>query len=290
MITEQFDYTAPDSLETALKLLQETPNAYTLGGGYRLIAEMMQGTVAPALLIDLRNLQELKQITTLPENRVKIGSRTTYSEIARSQALPSQYHALVEAALGIGDPQIRNWETLADTIAYQDLASDILGVALVLEATFNVFNAEGTSTFSAAEYIQKQQQGALTGILTALELPTPINSAGSAYEVMKHPASKRTICGIAAYVESSSKPQCRVAVTGITPYPFRLSSLETQLNQTALATEKIATVVQHAQDSIKGQSQLNSDRYASAEYRAHLMSVLAQRAIQRALKTAEIEV
>lgn len=294
MIPAQFDYKAPDTLETAVKLLQENQNSHILGGGYRLVAEMMQGHLAPSLLVDLRNLADLQGIQSSSHGGIEIGSRTTYSAIASSSDIQNNYSALAEAAESIGDPQIRNWETLADLIAYRDLASDLLGAALVLEATVKVVGAEGISTLNVPEFIQRNQtkQWQSQDILTRLELPAPPSNSASAYEVIKHPASRYSICGIAAFVQLSEANSCRVAVTGATPYPIRLSELEAELAGKDFTAENIAIAAQRAKESVAqtenshGQTILNSNRYASADYRAHLMGVLAERAIEQAVAKA----
>ena len=155
MISTQFDYAAPESLEVAVKLLKEHSEARVLAGGHSLLSAMKLGRISPSLLVDLRKINGLQGIKLPHETDgvLQIGAMTTYAEVAVDQEIQKNYRALAEAANSIGDAQILNWGRIGDVFAYHDLASDLLAVALALEAKFHLINLERTFTIPASQFI-----------------------------------------------------------------------------------------------------------------------------------------
>lgn len=297
MIPVQFDYAAPESLEAAVKLLKENEKAQILAGGHRLLVEIKLGQVSPSLLVDLRKIQGLQYIRRQTDGILQIGAMTTYAQTAAAPEVRENYRALAEAADSIGDAQIRNWGTTGDIFAYRDLACDLPAVALALEATFNTIGAGGTRAIGADEFFlgsndPKLQPGE---IVTSIDFPSYVSGTGSAYEQIKHPGSGYTICGIAAKVWHSPDgvvSQCRVAVTGTLASAMRLPQVESALSGKAPTAENIAAAAKYATESVTATESDDRvlttlvDRYASAEYRAHLSGVLAERALTRATEQA----
>jgi carbon-monoxide dehydrogenase medium subunit len=289
MIPVQFDYAAPESLETAVKLLKENEGAQILGGGHSLIAEMTRGGASPSLLVDLRKITALEGISLKDDGGLQIGAMTTYSSTAEALKVKENYYALAEAASSIGDAQIRNWGTIGDIFAYRDMACDLLAVALALEATFNIIGSGGTRAIPADEFIiALKSRLEPDELVTSIDFPPYVAGTGSAYHKFKHPASRYTICGIAALVGQASNGtvgKCRVAVTGATAYAIRLPQVEAALSGKAPTAENIAAVAQLATEAAS-EELTSSDLYASAEYRVHLRGVLTERALTRAIERA----
>lgn len=292
MLPVQFDYVAPESLEAAVKFLKDNAEALILAGSHSLIAEMKRGSISPSHLVDLGKIRSLRGINHQPGNILQINAMTTYAQVAASREIQENYPALFEAINNIGDAQIRNWQTIGDIFAYRDLACDFTAVALALEATFNTLDTEGSHEIEAAPLIAKAYQNnwQLKEIVTAINLPTDASTKGSAYQSFKHPATGYTLCGIAVAVGEINNGivgKCHVAVTGATPYAVRLTAVEAAIEGKAPTAENIAaasTLAKASVDSILG------DRYASAEYRAHLMEVNIKRTLIRALERVGIVV
>lgn len=296
MISTQFDYAAPESLEVAVKLLKEHNEARVLAGGHSLIAAMKLGRISPSLLIDLRKISCLQGIK-LPneaDNILQIGAMNTYAEVAADPEIQKNYLALAEAANSIGDAQIRNWGRIGDIFAYRDLASSLFAVALTFEATLRMIDSDGSFTISASQFIINAFENNLkpSEIVTAIDFPAYVPGISSVYENIKHPASGNSICGIAVLVEQSSDGivnKCHVAATGITTYAIQLPEVEKALINKVPTIENIANAANYASESITknrlvadNKFSLLSDHYASAKYRTHLCNVLAKKALFRA--------
>ncbi|MDZ7958795.1 MAG: FAD binding domain-containing protein [Aulosira sp. DedQUE10] len=286
MLPVQFDYVAPESLEVAVKLLKDNAGALILAGSHSLIAEMKRGSISPSLLVDLGKISSLRGINRQPDNILQISAMTTYAQVAASQEIQENYPALLEAINNIGDAQIRNWQTIGDVFAYRDIACDLTAVALALEVTFNTLDPDGSHQIEADKFIAAsfQSNWQLKEIVTSINLPFDVSGTASAYQAFKHPATGYTLCGIAAAVGQINNGivgKCRVAVTGATPYAVRLTQVEAAIEGKAATAENIAAASRLAKESVNS---LVSDRYASAEYRAHLMEVNTKRTLSRALE------
>lgn len=288
MLSVKFDYLAPENLEIAVTLLKNQPGSVILAGSHSIISEMKQGNIAPSLLVDLRKISSLKGINPL-DTILKINAMTTYAEVVASLDIEKNYPALFEAAKNIGDPQIRNVQSIGDIFAYRDLACDLTAVALVIEATFETINPEGSHTIEAEELIKLsfQNNWQPKEIITSINLPAHIGGTGSAYQAFKHPATGYTLCGIAALagVNNGIISKCRVAVTGATPHAVRLTQVEAAMEGKAPTQANIEAGAKLAQESV---NTIIGDRYAGAEYRAHLMEVITKRTLLSAIKRAGV--
>lgn len=325
MIPVQFDYAAPDTLEAALKLLAEKPGAQVLAGGHSLIEAMRQGHASPAFLVDLGKIDGLQALEQTPEGGLQIGAMVTYDQVATSAAVKDRFPALAEAVGGMGDAQIRNWGRMGDVFAYQDLARDLATVALALEAHFITVEAgesspakppgligrlrpkgatttqRVTQTVPASAFVPHcaQAQWNPAAIVRAIALTAPPPGTGSAYGVMRHPANRSAICGVAVVITlgaNQTVTRCQIAVGGVTHYPILLPQISSALEGQVLHEEAIVTAVQQSSASIESavnaEESLNllSDLYASSEYRIHLVGVLAKRTLIQAAKRAGIDI
>ncbi len=283
MLPVEFEYAAPDNLDTAVRLLKEKFDVVVLAGSHSLIAEIKQGHLSPSFLVDLRKISELQGINTA-DSSLTINAMTTYNQVLASPEVGTNYLAVTEATQCVGDPQIRNQQTIGDVFAYRDLACDLPAVALVLEATFNTVDPEGSKTHTTEELIKFcfEENWQPAKIITSINFPASVTGTGSAYQAFKHPATGYTLCGIAALVvvSNGTVSKCRVAVTGATPYPVRLTQVETALEGKEATSENIIAAAKLAGNSV---DQILGDRYASSEYRRHLMEVISKRTLNEAV-------
>ncbi len=299
MISVQFDYAAPSSLDAAIDLLKTHEKAQILAGGQTLIAAMKQGQASPSFLVDLGKITALQGITSPESGILPIGGMTTYDQVATDPAIKEHYPALAEAVQGIGDPQTRNWGRVGDLFAYQDLACDLAAVALALGATFKTVGVGGNRTLTASELIDLclQTQWQPQEIVISLDFPVPTAGVGSAYQALRHPASGYAICGVAVRVEISANnvvSQCRVAEVGVTSSPLRLEEVETAITgQTATADTIAHTAALATENAIKALKEkesltLLSDLYASSAYRTQMLKVLTKRTLTLAVERAKL--
>jgi len=282
MIPFQFDYAAPREVGEAVALLQRTANAMPLAGGLSLLPAMTSRCLTPALLVDLGSTAGLQGIST-PGGGLRIGAMTTCTAIISSAPVRQQAAALAQAAGSIADPQVRNRSTLGGALAYADPAGDLAPAALVLDARVEVRGPQGTRTLPMDQFIVGPFRTALAPgeIITAAVFPG--GNLASAYVKFKNPGSSYGICGVAAAVGRGSDGRvrvCRIAVTGATDHPMRLSLVEAALQGQEMTPEMVAQAAALAADP---RLAFRSDFFTTAAYRAHLTAVLVKRALSALL-------
>ena len=261
----EFNYLKPSNLEEALTQLSSSDDGKLLAGGMTLLPTMKQRLAQPSDLIDLGALGELQGINAT-DQEITIGAMTTHANVAGSSIVRNGIPALADVAGKIGDPQVRNRGTLGGSIANADPAADYPAAVLALHATV-VTNQRG---ISADAFFVEMFETALeeAEIITAVRFQIPKRAA---YAKFHNPASRYAVVGV---MVSEGADGVRVAVTGAGPTVFRAKEMEDLLNQD-FSAEAIANVRFDPEN-------LNQDLHASAEYRAHLITVMAQRAVAAA--------
>jgi len=261
-----FDYHRPSSLQEAVQLLKSRPEAKALAGGHTLIPTLKQRLARPSDLVDLAGIPELRGICE-EDGRIVIGAATPHVEVERSDLVRSRIPALATLAGLIGDPQVRNRGTIGGSIANNDPAADwpagVLGCGATVRTDRREIAADDFFTGMFETALERDE------LVTAVAFPVP-ERAG--YAKFPNPASRYAVVGVfvAKFADG-----VRVAVTGAAPCVFRLTALEQ-----ALAADFSPAAVDVISVDPDG---LNSDIHASAEYRAHLVKVMARRAIEAAL-------
>lgn len=280
MFPEQFAYHRASSVEHALQLLAEHEDAKIIAGGHSLLPAMKLRLAAPAALVDISQLAELKGITV--NGGVTIGAGVTWREIQDSSELANAVPVMKEAANVVGDLQVRSRGTIGGSMAHSDPAADFTAVLLALGASVHVKGAEGERDIALDDLFVDLLTTSLDAneIITSVSLPESALTASAAYEKHAHPASGYAVVGVAAALTlvNGVCTAARVAVTGATSKATRLGGVESALTGKAVTSDLIAAATRDASDGLE----INGDVYASADYRAHLVNVLAKRAITRA--------
>ena len=260
-----FEYHRPETLSAAVTDLAN-PDAKVLAGGMTLLPTMKQRLASPAALIDLKNVHELAGITREGDNLV-IGATTRHAEVARSKDVETAIPALASLAGLIGDPHVRNMGTIGGSLANNDPAADYPAAALALGATIvtNKRRIEAKDFFTGL-FETALEPGEL---ITKVSFPVPQKAA---YMKFRNPASRYAMVGVFVAKTASG---VRVAVTGAgSSGVFRAEPFEA-----ALSTNFSPSALEGVSVPASG---LNSDIHADADYRAHLIGVMAKRAVEAA--------
>ncbi len=261
-----FEYFRPSSLKEAASLARKNADAKLLAGGQSLIPPLKLRLAKPSAMIDLGNLPELRGISVVGTNIV-IGAATRHAEVAASKDVQMSLPVLAKVAGGIGDRQVRNMGTLGGAIANNDPAADYPAALLGLGATVTTNKRDiAADKFFTGLYETALRPGE---IIASVAFPM---AKRAAYIKFRNPASRYALVGVFV---SETAGRVRVAITGAAPCVFRVKNMETAL-AAKFAPEAIARIKVPA-------DKLNSDLHASAEYRSHLITVLAQRAVEAAL-------
>jgi aerobic carbon-monoxide dehydrogenase medium subunit len=261
------NYHRPSSIDEAAALFSSGKEAKYLAGGHTLIPVMKQRLAAPSDVIDLSRIKELIGIEASGDALV-IKAATPHYDVATSAAVQKAIPALAQLASMIGDPQVRYRGTVGGSLANNDPAADYPAAVLALGATIKTNKRE----ISADDFFKGLFSTALADgeIITAVSFPIP---AKAAYSKFPHPASRFALTGV--FVAKIRSGDVRVAATGASQAGvMRVPAIEQALKSNWSAG---------ALDSINiAAGGLLSDIHGSADYRANLIKVMAQRAVAEA--------
>jgi len=262
-----FAYHRPKSVADAAALLKGKDEARVMSGGMTLIPTLKQRLARPTDVVDLGAVKDLAGIKVEGSN-VVVGGMTRHAEVATSAAVKGAIPALADLAGHIGDPQVRNRGTIGGSVANADPAADYPAAVVALNATVTT----NTGKHAADGFFKGLFETALSEgeIITSVSFPKPDKAA---YMKFPNPASRYAMVGVFVAKTGSG---VRVAVTGAGPSVFRVKTMED-----ALAKNFSSEAIKDIKVPADG---LNSDIHASAEYRAHLVNVMARRAVDAANK------
>ncbi len=262
-----FNYHRPSSLDEAVTLLGQGEDVKVLAGGHTLLPTMKQRLAAPSDVVDLSRIAALKGIEAT-EGAVRIGAATSHADVAASGEVRNRIPALAALAARIGDPHVRNRGTLGGSIANNDPNADYPAACLALGATIVTTKRE----IAADDFFVDMFETALDEdeIVTRVDFPVP-RRAG--YAKFPNPASRYALVGVFV---AEGGDGIRAAVTGAGPCVFRVPEMEA-----ALGHDFSPAALEGIKVDAGG---LNADIHASADYRAHLVGVMARRAVEAALE------
>lgn len=261
-----FTYHRPETVRKAATLLTGHEDAKLVAGGQTLLPTMKQRLAAPGNLIDLRAIPGLSGIEQSGRS-VVIGAMTPHADVASSEVVRNAIPALAELAGMIGDPAVRHRGTIGGSIANNDPAADYPAACLALGATI----VTNKRKIAADDFFKGLFETALAGdeIIERVSFPVP-EKAG--YVKFRHPASRFALVGVFV---AKTKDGVRVAATGAGEGGvFRVKDMEA-----ALARDWSAKALDGVTVPAKG---MIADLHGSAEYRAHLIGVMARRAVAAA--------
>ncbi len=278
MIPANFDYESPRSLGEALDLLASREDAKILAGGHSLLPAMKLRLAQPALLVDIGRIGGLSYIRESGD-RIAIGAMTTHTEVASSEDLLRSSPLLALTAAQIGDTQVRNRGTLGGSLAQAHPAADYPAAVLALDAEIVARSRSGERVIPAAKFFTGMFSTALRNdeILTEIRVPRTTGE-GVAYKKFHHPASGYAVVGVAVRLKMSGEKidSAAVGITGVAEVAYRATAIEN-----ALRGKPVSAIANAATQAAKGVDVIG-DYYASAEYRRHLVTVIARRALEQA--------
>jgi carbon-monoxide dehydrogenase medium subunit len=258
----QFNYHKPADVTEAVALFRQADDPMYLSGGMTLIPTMKQRLAAPTDLIDLSGIDAMNGLQ-VESDHVRVGAFTRHNEVAHSAEVQATLPVLSQLAGLIGDNQVRNRGTIGGSIANSDPSADYPAAVVGLGATVHTQNR----SIGGDEFFQDLFETALQPdeIVTHIDFPIPTRAA---YRKFPNPASRYAVVGV---LIADFSGNIRVGVTGAGPCAFRASGLEQVLNDDLTVASINGVEVPDAG--------FNSDLHASAEYRAHLVKVMARRAL-----------
>jgi len=278
MFAAPFDYHRPTTVDEAIKLLRDVKGARVLAGGHSLLPAMKLRLASPAALIDVGRIAELSGVTS--DGRLHIGAMTTHAAVAASDVVRRSCPVLADVAGRIGDQQVRNRGTIGGSLAHADPGADYPTLMLLLGATMTAADGTSRRDIGAADFFVDLFTTALKPgeLLVSITVPPLANGV---YLKHRHPASSFAVVGVAASMNVAGGVchDVRIAVGGATITPVRASAAESALRGEVSSEENIANAAAKVADALKDPL---GDNYASGEFRVHLATVMARRALTEA--------
>jgi carbon-monoxide dehydrogenase medium subunit len=257
---KNFNFKSATNAKGAAKMV--AARATFLAGGMSLLPAMKLRLAAYSDLINIKKIKNLSGIKVSSKS-LRIGATATHAEVASSKEVGKSIPSLAVLADGIGDPQVRNRGTIGGSIANNDPAADYPSACLALNATIHTSKRKiPADKFFKGMFETDLKKGEL---IEAIEFEVPEKSSYAKYP---NPASRYAVVGV--YV-AKLKKETRVAVTGVESCVFRCKKLED-----ALSNNFTSSAIDTVNISSKG---FNADIHASAEYRAHIIKVMAKKAV-----------
>ena len=287
MIPASFDYSAPATLDEALKLLNEIGDeAKILAGGHSLIPMMKLRFAEPEHLVDLNNVPGLSDVST-EGGTLSIGAMAREVDVEDDEAVAQVFPIFKDAAKLIADPQVRNFGTLGGNLAHGDAANDQPAVMIALNASLEITGLDGTRTVGIDEffygfYMTAIQEGE---ILTKINIPVPTGKCGNAYHKLERKVGDYATAGVAVHLELDADGTCTYAGIGLTnvnPLPLRAERSQDALVGTKVDDEAIAKAALYASEDCSP----SADLRGTEEYKRHVVKAITKRIIKKALERA----
>jgi carbon-monoxide dehydrogenase medium subunit len=274
VIPAEFDYVAPASLEEALSALREGgEDAKILAGGHSLIPLMKLRLAAPSLLVDLRRVPGLNEVTS-SNGILSFGSMVRHHTVAvGGHGLPSL------AAATIADQQVRNAGTIGGTLAHGDPASDMPAILLVHEGSVTVVGPNGERDIAGSDLFEDYLTTSIAEdeIVTRVNLQT-LDGYGFGYHKFNRRQEDWAMVAVSAAVKTApdgTVADVRIGLTHMSSVPLRATAAEDALRGKPATPENIAAAAELASEGTEPPADLN----ASQDYKRHLGRVMCRRAL-----------
>jgi len=285
-----FDYEAPETLEEALRLLQQAGGeAKVLAGGQSLVPLLNMRLVRPSLIVDINRITGLDYLRE-EDGELAVGALARHRDVLASPLVRKGWPLLAEATAQVGHPAIRNRGTVCGSIAHADPAAEQPAVLCALDGRVVVAGPAGRREVPARDFF-------LTYLTTALEpeeivvearFPRLPPGSGAAFVEFARRHGDFAIVGVAAAVtlEDGQCREARIALVGVGGTPLRAREAEEMLRGRPLRGPEGRSILQRAAQQVAASVEPPDDVHASARYRRHLAGVLTERALEEALRRA----
>jgi len=287
MIPPAFDYAVPKTLNEAVALLGQNPEAKILAGGHSLIPMMKFRLASPALLVDLNRLDGLAYLRE-EGGWLKIGAMTREADLDRSDLIHKKYPLLADTAKMIADPVVRNMATVGGNLAHADPANDHPATMLAYGAQVVATGPKGERVIPIDQFFKGPFETALARdeILTEIRIPAPKPRSGGAYMKVERKVGDFATAAVAAQVTLGANGNCEsvgIGLTNVGLTPIMAAKAEEALRGKKPDDANIRAAAQLAAEA----AQPSGDQRGSEEYKRSLVKTLAVRALRKAVERAK---
>lgn len=281
MISAEFTYTAPESLDAAVEALRDAgSDGMVLAGGQSLTPLLRLRLAYPEALVDLGRVPELSGVRD-DGDHLRIGAMTTYADLIADPLVRTHCPLVARTAATVGDPAVRHRGTIGGSLAHADPAGDLPAVALALDAELILQGPSGARVVVASEFFVDYLSTTRgpDELLVAVRVPK-LSGWGAHFEKFRRTAQAWAIVGVAAAVKvtDGTVEQARVGLTNMGPTPVRARGVESAVQGVPATREALREAAAHADEGTRPPS----DLHGQEDYRRHLARELTERALAAA--------
>ena len=287
---QAFEYVAPKSAEEVITLLAgKNGDAHILSGGTDLLVQLREGRRKAKLVIDIKNIPELTQITFDPQNGLRIGAAASCHQICSDANVSKYYPGLVDGIHLIGGVQIQNRASVGGNLCNASPAADAIPALIVHHAICHITGQGGPRALPVEEFCVAPGKNTLQAgeFLTSISVPTPRENFGAGY-LRFIPRNEMDIAvvgaGASVVLDADGKrfASVRIALGAVAPTPLLASDAGAFLSGKAVTRENVKEAARMAQAIAKPITDLRG----TTEHRKHLCAVLVERALDKAIERA----
>jgi aerobic carbon-monoxide dehydrogenase medium subunit len=282
MIPVRFDYAAPTTVDEAVReLMAAGDDGKILAGGQSLLPVLRMRLAAPAKVIDLGKITELRGVRE-DGSDIVIGSMTTHYDVQRDPLVLEHVQLIALATATVADPQVRHRGTFGGAIAHADPAGDLLAPALALDAVMVVAGPDGRRSVPASDFFVDYFTTVMAPEELLVEVRLPKHTGWHAhYEKFSLSAQAWSVVsvGAAVRVDGDTIAEARIGLTNMASTPVRARAVEEALVGQRASAENIKAAAEHAAVNTNP----TTDGDADGEFRSHLARVLTGRAVTAAI-------
>lgn len=284
----EFMFAAPQTVQEAIELLaRASGEARLLAGGTDLIAQMKENRKSPGVIVDVKKIPDLNELSWDARNGLRIGAAVSCSRIAAFAPVRERYPALAEACALVGSVQIQNRAALGGNFCNAAPSADAVPPVLSYGGTLLIAGSNGRREIAAEDFFVGPGQTVLgkDELLVQIIIPTPPSPSGAAYlRFIPREEMDIAIAGVGAFVQLNANrtrcEQARLTLAAVAPTPVRVREAEAFLVGKLLDQ---ATIAQAGEVAAKAANPI-SDVRSSAAYRVEMVKVLTRRTLRKALE------
>jgi carbon-monoxide dehydrogenase medium subunit len=289
MLLPRFDFHRPTSIAETCEILEEYgASARLLAGGTDVLVNLKRKLIAPAHLVGIDRVTELDGVRTV-QGEVQVGSLMTATGLSENRTLNRQYSILARAAAGLGSPPVRTRATIGGNLVTARPAADLIPPLMVLDATVNLVNSEGTREMPVTRFVTGPGKTKIKGneVLTHVSIPRCEAGTGGVYiKFGARHSCEISIVSVAAFVALTPAGrrirEAKICLGAVAPKPIRCPRAEESLVGASPGEKAFAGAGQAAARASKP----ITDHRGSARYRRQMVDVLTRRALAAACQAA----
>ena len=277
-----FEYVPVETVEAAVQALAEGgPDAKVLAGGQSLVPMLNFRLLRPSVLVDINRIAGLSFVAE-DEDALRIGALTRHRTLETSPLVARHFPVVAEGMRHVAHLAIRNRGTIGGSLSHADPAAELPMLAMLLDAELKIVSSRGTRVAPAKGFFA----GALTTtlaedeLLTEIRLPKVPEGSGWGFGELARRHGDFALAAVAAVLTRRGEAvgSARIAMTGVGDTPLRAPAAEALLVGNRVAPDLLEAVA----EAVRAECSPESDLHASADYRRHLVGILAQRVLAAA--------